>query len=124
MDVSRASVVRLIGLVSCLAFVVGIFVGGAQPAAVGLIPAPWDKLGHAISFGLLAMMLELALRPRWWLFFALPLAVSAADEVHQAFLPGRYASVEDWLAGAAGVCIAWWLLRHTRLAAWVTILRG
>jgi hypothetical protein len=110
----------LLGIV----FVIGLFVGGAQPVAVGLIPAPWDKLAHLAAFGGLAVLLELALRPLSWLFFTMPLAVSAADEVHQAFLPGRSASVEDWLAGAVGVAIAWWLLRHTRLAKLVTRLRG
>jgi VanZ family protein len=109
---------------SCLIFVAGLLVGGAQPQAVGLIAAPWDKLAHAASFGLLAAMVELAARPRAWLFFALPLATSAVDEMHQAFLPGRYASVEDWLAGAVGVSLAWWLLRHTRLRDQISVLRG
>ena len=57
------------------------------------------------------------------LFFALPLAVSAADEIHQMFLPGRSADGDDWLAGAVGVAIAWWLLRHTGLRKSVTRLR-
>lgn len=116
--------VRWTASVSCLIFVIGLFIGGAQPVAVGLIPAPWDKLAHVMSFGALATMFDLALRPRAWLFFALPLAVSAADEVHQAFLPGRYASVEDWLAGALGVCLAWWILRQTRFRDLTTALRG
>lgn len=117
-------IVRWTASLSCLIFVVGLFIGGAQPVAVGLIPAPWDKLAHVVSFGALAAMLELALRPRTWLFFALPLAVSATDEVHQAFLPGRYASVEDWLAGALGVSLAWWFLRQTRLRDLIAALRG
>jgi VanZ family protein len=109
---------------ACLIFLAGLLVGGAQPQAVGLIPAPWDKLAHAASFGLLAAMVELAVRPRAWLFFALPLAASTVDEIHQVFLPGRYASLEDWLAGAAGVSLAWWFLRHTRLRDLITVLRG
>jgi hypothetical protein len=115
--------VRLAASLACLAFVVGLFVGGAQPVAVGLIPAPWDKLAHMVAFGALATMVELALRPRLWLLFALPLAVSAADEFHQAFLPGRSASVEDWLAGAVGVILAAGLLRQTRLRDLVSALR-
>jgi VanZ family protein len=122
--VTRGSVVRFIGVAACLIFVVGLFVGGAQPVAVGLFPVPWDKLAHVVAFGALATMVELALRPRWWIFFALPLAVSAADEIHQAFLPGRSAGLDDWLAGAVGVGLAWWLLRQTRLRQWVTMLRG
>jgi VanZ family protein len=122
--VNHSLLVRSIGLVACLVFVVGLFVGGAQPVAVGLFPEPWDKLAHVIAFGTLAALFEVTLRPRWWIFFALPLAVSAADEFHQVFLPGRSASVEDWVAGAVGVGIVWGLLRHTRLRHWVTILRG
>jgi VanZ family protein len=116
--------VRLAASLSCLIFVVGLFVGGAQPVAVGLIPAPWDKLAHVAAFGTLATMVELALRPHTWLFFALPLAVSAADEFHQAFLPGRCASIEDWLAGALGVGLAWWILRQTRFRELIAALRG
>ena len=121
--VSHPFIRPLAGLL-CIAFVGGLFIGGAQPVAVGLVEAPWDKLAHLIAFGGLATLIELALQPSLLLFFALPLAVSAADEFHQAFLPGRFASLEDWLAGAAGVTLAWWLLRHTRLARLVGHLRG
>ena len=112
---NRTTAIRLIALLACIAFIAGLFIGGAQPVAVGLIPAPWDKLAHLVSFGVLTFLLELALRPRAWLLILLPLVVSAADEIHQSYLPGRFASWEDWLAGAAGACIAFLLLRHTRL---------
>jgi VanZ family protein len=115
--------IRRLGMLACLAFVAGLFIGGAQPVAVGLFAEPWDKVAHAVAFGALAVLLEFALRPRLWLFFALPLAVSAADEIHQMFLPGRSADGDDWLAGAVGVAIAWWLLRHTGLRKSVTRLR-
>lgn len=116
---NRTSAIRLLALLACVAFVTGLFVGGAQPVAVGLIPAPWDKLAHLVSFGVLTVLIELALRPRAWLLIALPMMVSAADEIHQAYLPGRFASVEDWLAGTVGACIAYALLRHTRARNWV-----
>ena len=115
--------VRRIASILCIAFVAGLFIGGAQPVAVGLFAEPWDKVAHAVAFGALAVLLEFALRPRLWLFFALPLAVSAADEIHQMFLPGRSADGDDWLAGAVGVAIAWWFLRHTGLRKSVTRLR-
>jgi VanZ family protein len=120
----RKALVRAVGVLSCLTFLGGVFIGGAQPEAAGLIPAPWDKLAHVVSFGLLTFMLELALRPPTWLLAALPLSVSALDEFHQAFLPGRYASLEDWLAGLLGVVLACWLLRGTRLRHIVTALHG
>lgn len=121
---NRTNAIRLVALLACIVFVAGLFIGGAQPVAVGLVPAPWDKLTHLASFGMLTVMVELALRPRPWLLVALPMLVSAADEVHQAYLPGRFASIEDWLAGAAGVGIAYLLLRHTGLRERITALEG
>jgi VanZ family protein len=101
--------------VAAIAFVAGLFVGGAQPVAVGLIPAPWDKLVHLAAFGGLTVLVGLALDPPVWALAALPLLVSAADELHQATLPGRAAGLDDWLAGAVGVALAVWLLRRPRL---------
>jgi len=122
--VNRLLFIRRLALFGIVAFVLGLFIGGAQPVAVGLFPPPWDKLAHIVAFGSLAVLVEFALRPRMWLFFALPLLVSALDEIHQIWLPGRSAGVDDWLAGAVGVTLAWLLLRHTRLNALVTWLRG
>jgi VanZ family protein len=121
--VNRRVLVRSIGVLSCLTFVASLFIGGAQPVAVGLVPAPWDKLAHLAAFGTLTVLVELALRPRAWLLIATPLLVSALDEFHQAFLPGRSAELADWLAGGVGVLLAFWLLRRTRLRALVTMLR-
>jgi VanZ family protein len=116
--------IRRLGMLACLAFVAGLFIGGAQPVAVGLFPAPWDKLAHIVAFGTLTVLLEFALRPRAWLLMALPMLVSALDEFHQIYLPGRSAEFADWLAGAIGVAIAFLLLRRTHLRALVTLLRG
>jgi len=48
---------RLASAVAALLLVVGLFVGGAQPVAVGLFAPPWDKLAHAGVFGVLAVLL-------------------------------------------------------------------
>lgn len=34
------------------------------------------------------------------------LVYAASDEVHQSFVPGRAASVMDWIADAAGILIS------------------
>lgn len=96
-------------------FVAGLFMGGSQPEAAGLFPPPWDKLVHLVAFGGFTVLVELAFWPPVSMLVAIPLLVSAADEFHQAFLPGREASVADWAAGAVGTFLAVWLLRHTRL---------
>lgn len=95
-----------------LVFLAGIFIGGAQPIAVGLIPAPWDKLAHAAAFGTLTVLVAVSLRPPLAWLVTLPLLVTAADEWHQSFLAGRAAGIGDWLAGAVGVLVAAWLLRR------------
>ena len=50
-----------------LLIIVGLFIGGAQPAAVNLIPEPWDKLAHGIVFAMLAWAIGLASGLTGWL---------------------------------------------------------
>lgn len=66
----------------------------------------YDKWVHALTFFLLTLLFSwaLALRPVW--VFALMLLLGAFDEGAQYFLPGRTASVGDWLADAAGAGLA------------------
>jgi VanZ family protein len=105
---------------AALVLVVGLFVGGAQPVAVGLFAAPWDKLAHAVVFGMLAGLLGVALldahllhgrralQAHHALAWAALLAalVAGADEVHQLWLPGRQADWFDWLADVVGIVLA------------------
>ncbi len=84
-----------------------------------------DKVAHVIAYTavggtyLHALVLGTGWPRRVALAFALAVAFGASDELHQAFVPGRHASVEDWIAdvvGAAlGVAIAAALYRR-RLA--------
>lgn len=57
---SNATFVRWLPLLEslgALAIIAGLFVGGAQPVAVGLIPVPWDKVVHASAFFVLTLFL-------------------------------------------------------------------
>lgn len=83
-----------------------LFVLGAQPFAVGIIPSPFDKLAHALLFGCLFLVLDSALALPLWLVLVTPLLISAADEFHQLFLPGRQPDLADWWAGLCGVLLA------------------
>ncbi|MBC7617686.1 MAG: VanZ family protein, partial [Candidatus Saccharibacteria bacterium] len=111
---------RLLCAAAVLFMVMGLFVGGAQPFAVGLFTEPWDKLAHATVFAVLTALLAVALQgkppqpgARWALRPGAALAVAAllagavgvADELHQATLPGRVAGLDDLLADAVGVCV-------------------
>ena len=70
----------------------------------GLIPAPWDKLAHLVYFFVLAVLLVIAdAGRRPWLIVVLLITVGAADEWHQAYVPGREASIADFAADCVGI---------------------
>ena len=50
---------------------------------------------------------------------AIAVGYGVLDEIHQMYVPGRYASVTDALLNAAGAAaiVAWVLLRRSRAAA-------
>jgi VanZ family protein len=79
-----------------------------------------DKLGHALAFFLLALLVH-ASWPRhhfnWRL--ALPLlGYGVAIECIQYFVPNRFFSLADILADAGGIALYWLLL--SLLALWLT----
>jgi VanZ family protein len=68
-----------------------------------------DKLAHFIAYFILAALLVLSIRTRSLvgalLGIMVVLAYGAFDELTQP-LVGRFASLEDWLANAAGAMVA------------------
>lgn len=98
--------VRILAALTVAMSAAVLYVGGAQPVAVGLFPAPWDKLAHLLSFAVVGMAAGLAGGMRGWRMVACCLAgallVGGMDELHQLFLPGRSASWADLAADAAG----------------------
>ena len=87
------------------------------------VPSPYDKLVHAGTYCLALLWAAGALRPTFWhcLLVALTgLAVGGLQEWHQSYLPGRVASLDDWLADLAGVllglllcwCLSCWQRRY------------
>lgn len=96
---------------------IGLFAGGSQPSAAGLIPAPLDKFAHVGVFFAFTMFLQRGWQlPLAWVA-AIALLVGMADELHQAFLPGRVGSVTDWLADVTGVALATAVWRWRRYGA-------
>ena len=102
------------------AMVAAIFIAGAQPFAVNLIPAPWDKFAHAGIFFLICIAIGVAsgLTGARMLVVALSGAVllGMLDEWHQVFLPGRNAGLDDLAADVLGALLgaAVLLLRQRR----------
>lgn len=94
---------------SAVAFAIllaGIFWGGAQPAAAGLVPEPFDKLLHAALYGALALLLLGGLGVPAWTTFVLVVSIGATDEWRQLGLSGRSGSVLDLGADAVGATCA------------------
>jgi VanZ family protein/UDP-2,3-diacylglucosamine pyrophosphatase LpxH len=80
------------------------------PFGLELAP-PLDKVAHASVFGLLALVLDLALRldrpglpmyRRHLLVFVVVACFGATDEGHQFFVPGRSCEFGDWVADTLG----------------------
>jgi hypothetical protein len=91
---------------ACALLVGGLFVLGRTSYAVGLFAEPWDKLAHAIVFGVLTWLLYRAFGARGAVFaVAVALCVGGADELHQHFLVGRTADVADFLADGFGAIL-------------------
>lgn len=82
----------------------------------------WDtlikKAGHMIGYGLLALSYLHLLRSdprRYWVAWLMALLFGASDEVHQSFVPGRFASILDVIVfDNLGAVTALLLARRTR----------
>lgn len=87
-----------------------VFVASSRPipGEFGSIMAQWDKVVHFFVYGIMALLIA---RLRF-VQERLPLgamssilmvaAFGITDEVHQAFTPGRFCSLDDWLADVLG----------------------
>jgi VanZ family protein len=115
---------RLAAALVAVGLPMGLFIGGAQPVAVGLIAAPWDKLAHASVFAVLAAAMAYASDwrgwPMWLAGFGFALGIGALDEWHQMYLPGRSAGLDDLAADAIGGALgAAAVLGHDQVKAWL-----
>jgi VanZ family protein len=107
-----------------LLLMVSIFYLSHQPD-LPHAPDPWldvllKKLGHAIEFAVLFLLLWRAWRREQvagqalnWAMVATA-AYAISDEWHQSFVPGRKANLYDVLIDASGALLLWWLLRGGR----------
>jgi VanZ family protein len=100
---------RVAGMLLALAIILSLFIVGAHPIAVNLIPSPWDKLAHGCIFALLTCSVGMASGLQGWrrLFIAIGTALlaGALDEWHQVYLPGRQAAWSDMMADVAGTIV-------------------
>ena len=74
-----------------------------------------DKFGHIGLYGLLALLVDLALLQRRTSFFEMPLgcalvlAFALIEELSQGFLPSRTVDIGDAISDCLGVYLAAWL---------------
>jgi len=98
--------------------IASLFYHGAQPYAVDAVPAPWDKLAHALLFFLLGALIDLAFAGRrFWAVLLVCGVVAGTDELAQLMNPGRDVDALDWLADMAGVLLVGALFAWLRRAA-------
>jgi VanZ family protein len=81
-------------------------------SALPEMPKKSDKILHFLEYSFFAFLLWRALaRDRLWTLessrFLIVILVgslyAATDEIHQSYVPGRYASISDWFADVAGI---------------------
>ena len=113
--VKDSRIFRLACLAGALFLIIGLFWAGTKPVAVGLFPAPLDKVAHFATFGLIAALLWLSLqRGHSLLVITMVSVIGAADEFHQRFLPGRSADLEDLAADIFAAVVIVTLLEYAR----------
>ena len=66
--------------------------------------------GLTLTWGITARFREEFTIKRTVIALVLACLYAASDELHQSFIPGRHASVQDFLADAAGVGACVWAL--------------
>lgn len=105
---------RLAWILPALAYAAAIFWLSHQPNPLPALTTRFsDKLLHAVEYGGLAGLLAVGLarlRPgrvvrAALLAMALAAAYGLTDELHQAFVPGRDASLLDWAFDALGAVV-------------------
>jgi len=89
--------------------VLGLFVAAKTLSAdMGVFGINEDivrAVAHFGGFGVIAVLIAMATRNRLIIAGVVTLLIGAAEEIHQAFVPGRYASLGDWSINAAGVVV-------------------
>ena len=80
-----------------------VFLAADKAGQIPLLPELNDKFVHFCYYGTMAALLGHGLGRRWlWIPLATVPIVGALDEWHQLYVPGRDASVYDWVADGVG----------------------
>jgi VanZ family protein len=112
-----AALPRPFAAAAALAWMAAIYWLSSGPR--DLLPSGWafqtlSNAAHAPIYGLLALLAARA-AGAGWVGLAIALAYGVTDEWHQSLVPGRSASLADWLTDAIGAAGALWLLAAPRV---------
>jgi VanZ family protein len=95
-----------------------------QPTVAFTLHNMQHRVAHLFAYGLMGILAYAAVPENWpgrrafIVAIALTSAFGASDELHQSFIPGRRAAIDDWLLDTAAALLVLWLflrLRRTRL---------
>ena len=106
------NLIRLAAFTLLFTIFFAIFVGGTQPAAVNLFTPPWDKVVHCLVYGIMLGLVSVAFPKTNLKLLAISIiAVGSLDEIHQIYIPGRSAGLDDLAADVIGVLIIFFTIR-------------
>jgi len=96
--------------------IAAIFIGGTAQGAGSLFPPPWDKLVHICTFGVMLLIAKVAFpNTNINALFLLTLAIGGADEIHQIYIPGGSAGLDDFIADFCGATLGLAILKLGQL---------
>jgi VanZ family protein len=109
------NVLRQYSTVFLVLVLMAIYFGGEQPGAGQLFLPPWDKVAHFVAFGAIGVLAGLAW-PNMSLAktLALVVAIGMSDEIHQLFIAGRVAGLDDLAADFFGGLVVLPLIARLR----------
>jgi hypothetical protein len=78
---------------------------GLELKVAGISDEDLRPIAHFCVFGTLAVMIAQAVWSQYLLAWLLAVVLATGEEMHQLFVPYRYAGVGDWLINVAGITV-------------------
>jgi len=104
-----------------IGYVVGIFLFADSSVVSDLAPFNPESLLHIPLYGILTLLLVFSVLPysthltRLIFPGVIAVVVAIADEIHQAYVPGRNASVYDVLLDVVGIVLCLFIIWRLKL---------
>lgn len=104
----RLRPLRLAPAILCMA---AFWLVSDRPGDLVFPVAGGDKIAHGIAYAVLAAAIRWGIdgtggtRSATWIAWLAAAAYGALDEWHQSWVPGRFATVGDWIADAVGAAV-------------------